>query len=65
MILNAVKEYLESPTPIIFLSFPSAKDPEYKSRNPGKGPTGVIITFANWEWFTQLAPEHEKRWGVS
>ncbi|CBY22045.1 unnamed protein product [Oikopleura dioica] len=39
------------------------KDPTYKERNPSKGPTGVIITLANWRWFEELQPEHENRWG--
>ena len=28
--------YFESPAPLMFVSFPSAKDPEYHERNPSK-----------------------------
>ena len=51
-------DYIEAPAPLMFVSFPSAKDPEYAARNPGKGPTGVIITFAKWDWFVEMAPDH-------
>ena len=59
------QEYIQSAAPLLFVSFPSAKDPTYHDRCPGKGPTGVIITVAKWEWFAELVPEHEERWGVT
>ena len=36
--------------PLLFISFPSAKDPEWEKRHPGKS-TATIITFAPYEWF--------------
>ncbi|CAH1237999.1 RETSAT [Branchiostoma lanceolatum] len=38
--------------PLMFLSFPSAKDSTWKSRYPGKS-TCVIITFTPYEWWEQ------------
>lgn len=36
--------------PILFISFPSTKDPEWDKRFPGKS-TCTIVTFAPYEWF--------------
>ena len=40
--------------PLLFLGFPSSKDPEYTKRNPGKGVASIISAgtfeeFAEWE----------------
>jgi len=58
---KSAQEYVESGPCLMFLSFPSQKDSDYKNRHT-KGQTGVIITFANYEWFQELVPEHEQRW---
>jgi len=45
---------MEAPFPVVYISFPSAKDPDFQRRHPGKG-TIVAITmvpydaFARWE----------------
>lgn len=67
---NAMKEYLAlSPDqlegyeiPLMFASFPSAKDPSWEARNPGKS-TCLIITLANTEWFTRWKDQKVKRRG--
>ncbi len=41
-----------APLPLLFISFPSAKDPLWDERHPGKS-TATIVTFANYEWFEQ------------
>jgi len=38
--------------PLIYVSFPAAKDPDFASRNPGRS-TIDIITAAPFEWFQQ------------
>ena len=58
---KSAQEYVESGPCLMFLSFPSQKDSDYKNRHT-KGQTGVIITFANYEWFQELVPDHEQRW---
>eukprot|EP01134_Creolimax_fragrantissima_P002616 CFRG2616T1 len=42
----------DGPVPLLFISFPSAKDPLWDKRHPGKS-TATIITFANFEWFKE------------
>lgn len=50
-------EYATSgPVPVLFISFPSAKDPLWDARHPNKT-TATIVTFANYEWF--------EKWGKS
>ncbi|XP_041350179.1 all-trans-retinol 13,14-reductase-like isoform X2 [Gigantopelta aegis] len=38
--------------PMIFVSFPSAKDPSWDKRYPGKSSV-LLITHASWDWFSQ------------
>ncbi|MDW5290910.1 NAD(P)/FAD-dependent oxidoreductase [Formosa sp. PL04] len=53
---SSVKDYLEDisrPFPLVYLSFPSAKDPDWSNRYPGKSTIDVITlipyeTFAKW-----------------
>lgn len=40
----------QQPFPLIYISFPSAKDPEWDSHYPGKS-TVQVITVAPYEWF--------------
>ncbi|XP_078572012.1 all-trans-retinol 13,14-reductase-like isoform X2 [Branchiostoma floridae x Branchiostoma japonicum] len=42
----------EDVVPLMFLSFPSAKDSTWKNRYPGKS-TCVIITFTPYEWWEE------------
>ena len=40
----------EAPFPLVYVSFPSAKDPEWDSHYPGKS-TVQVITGARYDWF--------------
>lgn len=41
-----------APIPLLFISFPSAKDPLWASRYPGKS-TCTVVTVGNFDWFAQ------------
>jgi len=66
---EATQEYLNkdcfeaanSKIPLLFVSFPSAKDDTFDSRHPGKS-TCAIVTFSNYEWFKEWAvkPCHKR-----
>ena len=47
-----------APLPVAYISFPSAKDPDFLRRYPGRS-TIEVITLAPWERFSQWA---ETRW---
>ncbi len=50
-----IQTYLDNPDgefPLVYISFPSAKDPDWENRYAGKA-TVDIITFAPYEWFTK------------
>ncbi|MBL4797474.1 MAG: NAD(P)/FAD-dependent oxidoreductase [Oleispira sp.] len=50
---NNLKKYLADPTeefPLVYISFPSAKDPDWENRYPGKS-TVEVVTPANMDWF--------------
>lgn len=40
----------EAPFPVVYISFPSAKDPTWEKRYSGKS-TIEIITISKWDWF--------------
>jgi all-trans-retinol 13,14-reductase len=42
----------EAPFPLLYVSFPSAKDPDFGRRHPGRA-TVDVITMAKWEWFAR------------
>jgi phytoene dehydrogenase-like protein len=48
----------DSPFPVLFISFPSEKDPEFQQRYPGRA-TIEVVTLARYEWFTRFA---DTRW---
>nr|XP_006819612.1 PREDICTED: putative all-trans-retinol 13,14-reductase-like [Saccoglossus kowalevskii] len=48
--------------PLLFISFPSAKDPTWEERYPGKS-TCAVITMANWEWFQEWEAERVMKRG--
>ena len=50
------EEAMTSPTPLMFISFPSTKDPTYNDRYPGKS-TCVIVTVTPYEWFMEWKDE--------
>ena len=48
----------EAEFPVVYISFPSAKDPSFNDRFPGRS-TIDVITFAPYDWFTRW---EEKTW---
>jgi all-trans-retinol 13,14-reductase len=49
-----VARYLDDPTapiPLTYVSFPSAKDPDFQNRHPGKA-TVEVVSIAPYEWFS-------------
>ncbi len=42
----------EAPLPLAYISFPSAKDPDFQRRHPGKA-TIEVVTVAPWSWFAR------------
>ncbi|MEL6185747.1 MAG: FAD-dependent oxidoreductase, partial [Myxococcota bacterium] len=58
---KAIGDYLaddQAPLPLAYLSFPSAKDPSFESRYPGKS-TVEVVTLAPYERFAAWS---DKRW---
>lgn len=45
-------EAMDAEIPLLFISFPSSKDPTFNERFPGKT-VCEIITLAKWDWFAQ------------
>uniref|UniRef100_A0AAV2KG99 All-trans-retinol 13,14-reductase n=1 Tax=Knipowitschia caucasica TaxID=637954 RepID=A0AAV2KG99_KNICA len=64
--LNGDREKSAKSVPILFAASPSAKDPIWQERNPGKS-TVSLVSFANYKWFeewkdakvTNRAPEYK------
>ena len=48
--------------PLLFVSFPSTKDPTYEQRFPGKS-TCAIVTATSYKWFEQWKEEPALRRG--
>ncbi|KAL9967928.1 hypothetical protein ACROYT_G026237 [Oculina patagonica] len=67
---KSTREFLEldaatagtTDVPILFISFPSTKDPEWENRHPGKT-TCTIITLAPYEWFERWENERVMKRG--
>jgi all-trans-retinol 13,14-reductase len=57
--LDAFLEDPEAPFPVVYISFPSAKDPDYENRHPGTA-TIEIVAPAPYEWFEKW---HDETWG--
>ena len=53
----------EQPFPGLFISFPSAKDPEFAGRYPGRA-TIEVVTLAPYGWFERWADTRWKRRGA-
>lgn len=49
----------DAPFPVVYISFPSAKDPDYLNRHPGTS-TIEIVAPAPYEWFARW---RDKTWG--
>jgi len=60
----SVEEALDAKVPLMFVSFPSAKDPNWKS-HPGRESksTCAIVTLANWDWYKKWESKPLKRRG--
>ncbi|MFO0599782.1 MAG: NAD(P)/FAD-dependent oxidoreductase [Myxococcaceae bacterium] len=43
-----------APLPVVYVSFPSAKDPDFARRRPGRATVEVIVP-ARWDWFSKWA----------
>jgi all-trans-retinol 13,14-reductase len=57
--VNAFLENPDAPFPVVYISFPSAKDPDYLNRHPGTS-TIEIVAPAPYEWFAKW---RDKTWG--
>lgn len=57
--LDAFLDDPEAPFPVVYISFPSAKDPDYENRHPGTA-TIEIVAPAPYEWFEKWRDE---TWG--
>lgn len=49
---------IDAPLPVAYLSFPSAKDPDFANRHPGRA-TVEVVTLAPYDWF---AAWQDTRW---
>lgn len=52
--LKAALDDVDAPFPVVYVSFPSAKDPDFERRHPGRATIDVITVasykhFANWD----------------
>ena len=52
------RENPEAPFPVLFVSFPSEKDPDFARRHPGRA-TIEVVTLAPYDWF---AAWQDRRW---
>ena len=57
--LDNFVENPDAPFPVVYISFPSAKDPDYENRHPGTS-TIEIVAPAPYEWFAKW---HGETWG--
>lgn len=48
--------------PLLFISFPSTKDPLWDQKSPGKS-NCTIVTLGNWDWFAKWENERVKKRG--
>ncbi|NXK46925.1 RETST reductase, partial [Chauna torquata] len=60
--LTSSREEAAKNIPILFVTCPSAKDPLWEIRHPGKS-TLAIVTFAKYEWFEEWKDEQVKKRG--
>ncbi|XP_078280635.1 all-trans-retinol 13,14-reductase-like [Rhinoraja longicauda] len=60
--LSLKNEDLIQERPMMFVSFPSAKDPAWDDRYAGKS-SMIIITFVRYEWFEKWKDERVKKRG--
>ncbi len=48
----------DAPFPVVYISFPSAKDPEFERNHPGRATLEAVV-FAPYEWFARW---EDSRW---
>lgn len=60
--MAAFEKDIQQPFPVIFISFPSAKDPQFEERHPGKA-TIEVITMAPYGAFERWADTRWKKRG--
>ena len=62
---ETVEEVLEKKVPLLFLSFPSEKDPNWSTHHPERKDksTVAIVTLVKWDWFSKWVDEPLKRRG--
>lgn len=63
---RAVAEFIDDPTrplPVAYLSFPSAKDPDFERRHPGRA-TVEVVTLAPFERFARFEARQWKARGT-
>ncbi|NXC21060.1 RETST reductase, partial [Corythaeola cristata] len=60
--LASSREEAAKNIPVLFVACPSAKDPTWEMRHPGKS-TMAIVTFAKYEWFEEWKDEQVKKRG--
>ncbi len=53
----------EAPLPFVYASFPSAKDPTFRARHPGRA-TIDLLTAARYDWFEPWAGSRWKKRGA-
>jgi len=53
---------VSKPYPLLFIGFPSAKDPTWEQRYPGKS-TVTVVSFAHYEWFKEWTGLSSKKRG--
>lgn len=60
----SAEEAQDAEAPLMFVSFPSVKDPNW-AKHPGREhkSTCTIVTMSNWNWFSKWADEPLKRRG--
>jgi len=59
-----VEKALDAEVPLLFVSFPSAKDPEWNNHTGRENKsTCAIVTLANWKWFEKWQDNQVKKRG--
>jgi phytoene dehydrogenase-like protein len=56
----ALRKDPSAPLPLVYVSFPSAKDPDFQRRHPGRSTIEIVIGPCDFEQYRQWA---DKTWG--
>ena len=56
----ALRKNPSAPLPLVYVSFPSAKDPDFQRRHPGRSTIEIVIGPCDFEQYRQWA---DKTWG--